>query len=552
MQIGGANFVYLPHDKFILTMEKIIILKRTNKGKKDELQLRFRLRDGRAVDLFYKSNITTTLEKLDKFEDDGELKPKTTVYDGKLRDEIKSTKDAILKGYGDCKSQGINLDSTKFTERVNKELHPEVVEHTEDKTLLTSFRAFYKQYEELDDNGKNTSLVYRDYQVLDGKLVRYLKIIGQEAIIPKEFSDRVLMDFHHFMVDEYKYAAKAKYRHIYKGVLERNIPVKPRSQNTVATEIKKLRTFFIWYAKKNDDLGKTPFERLTDAELTKITAEDYDEAICLTKDEFMSVLDAEVPSTLQETKDLFVLQCNFGARIEDFKKLGMNNISVDPNGIPYLRYLPHKTLRKSKDDIETPILRYSLDIIKKYRFQFPILKYVTGKSGYNHKIKELLKFCGIDRGCKVYNPKTESNDIIPLWQKASSKLCRKTFVDMMNKAQIDEYAAGLHKKGSGAVKRYTNMGLKDRFNLMCFAFSQPPYAVDENLNVVDMKTNKVEELQKKADELRTQIAEKTAALPAAPTTSEEFLAWSQMMNEITACNQQLNDINAQLIEELKK
>ena len=533
-------------------MEKIIILKRTNKGKKDEIQLRFRLRDGRAVDLFYKSDISTTLEKLDKFEVDGELKPKTTIFDHQLRNAISETKEAILKVYGECKSQGIVLDSFQLTERVNNELHPEKVERTDDRTLLGQFRAFYQQYEELDDEGKNTSLVYRDYQVLDGKLERYLKIIAQESILAKEFSDRELVDFHRFMIDEYKYASKTKYRRFYEDVLERNIPTKPRSQNTVATEIKKLRTFYIWYAKKNDDFGKTPFERLTDAELERLTTEDYDEAICLTKDEFMKVMNTEVPATLQETKDVFLLQCNFGARIEDFKKLDMSNVTVDVNGIPYMRYLPHKTLKKSKDDIETPILRYSLDIIKKYKFQFPILKYVTGKSGYNHKIKELLKYCGIDRGCKVYNVETESNDMVPLWERASSKLCRKTFVDMMNKAQIDEYAAGLHKKGSGAVKRYTNMSLQDRFNLMCFAFSQPLYSVDKDLNVVDVKANIVDELQKQADELKSLIAEKMAALPAAPKTQDEFLAWSKAMSEITVCNQQLNEINSKLIEELKK
>ena len=533
-------------------MEKIIILKRTNKGKKDEIQLRFRLRDGRAVDLFYKSDITTTLEKLDKFEADGELKPKTTVFDPKLRDSISAIKEAILKVYGECKNLGIVLDSTQLTQRVNSELNPEKVERTDDRTLLGQFRAFYQQYEELDDEGKNTSLVFRDYQVLDGKLERYLKIISQESILVNEFSDRELMDFHHFMINEYKYASKAKYRKIYKEMMERFIPTKPRNQNTVATEIKKLRTFYIWYAKKNDDFGKTPFERLTDAELEKITSEEYDDAICLTKDEFMKVMNTEVPATLQETKDVFLFQCNFGARIEDFKKLSMKDVMVDPNGIPYLRYLPHKTLKKSKDDIETPILRYSLDIIKKYQFQFPILKYVTGKSGYNRKIKDLLKYCGIDRGCKVYNPETESNDMVPLWERASSKLCRKTFVDMMNKAQIDEYAAGLHKKGSGAVKRYTNMSLRDRFNLMCFAFSQPLYAVDKDLNVVDVKASIVDELQKQADELKALIGEKTASLPAAPKTAKEFQAWSKMMSEIAACNQQLNEINAKLIEELKK
>lgn len=544
-------------------MEHITYFRR--REQKGEIRLRFRLQDTErgvdkthpnGVDLYHKSDIVAKVEDLDRLNLDGTFKDKVLAKNkamiGPLSNAIQAEIKIMAEVYSGIKKANLIVDSKTFHDMIEAYKHPDKVESKENKTLLAQFRAFYQQYEELDDDGKNISLVFRDYQVLDGKLERYLKVIGQEAILTNDFSDRELMDFHRFMIDEYKYAAKAKYSHIYEGMMKRNIPTKQRSQNTVATEIKKLRTFYIWYAKKHDDLGKTPFERLTDAELEKITSEDYDEAICLTKDEFMKVQETEVPASLQETKDVFLLQCNFGARIEDFKKWNMGNVMVDVNGIPYLRYLPHKTLKKSKDDIETPILRYSLDIIKKYRFQFPILKYVTGKSGYNIKIKELMKFCGIDRGCKVYNAKTQSNDIVPLWEKASSKLCRKTFVDMMNKAQIDEYAAGLHKKGSGAVKRYTNMSLQDRFNLMCFAFSQPIYAVDKSLNVVDVKANKVDELQRKADALKALIAEKTASLPAAPTTQEEFLAWSKAMSEITTCNQQLNEINAKLIEELKK
>ncbi len=43
---------------------------------------------------------------------------------------------------------------------------------------------------------------------------------------------------------------------------------------------------------------------------------------------------------------------------------------------------------------------------------------------------------------------------------------------MMNKVQINMYAAGLHKEGSDAVERYTKLDIKDRFVLMCAAFKQ--------------------------------------------------------------------------------
>ena len=39
----------------------------------------------------------------------------------------------------------------------------------------------------------------------------------------------------------------------------------------------------------------------------------------------------------------------------------------------------------------------------------------------------------------------------PIYEVASSKLARKTHVDMLNKVQINYYAAGLHREGSKAA-----------------------------------------------------------------------------------------------------
>ena len=63
-------------------------------------------------------------------------------------------------------------------------------------------------------------------------------------------------------------------------------------------------------------------------------------------------------------------------------------------------------------------------------------------------------------------------------------LARSTHVDMMNKVQINIYAAGLHRQGSGAVTHYTMLELADRFKLMNLAFNQEDYRVDKNLEVI--------------------------------------------------------------------
>ncbi len=165
----------------------------------------------------------------------------------------------------------------------------------------------------------------------------------------------------------------------------------------------------------------------------------------------------------------------------------MDNIAVSPDGFPYIHYLPQKTRDTQSDhrEVETPIVRFAFDILKRTQFDFPVLRYATGENGYNAKIKRLLKYCEINRPVAVYNEEKKVNEYKPLWEVGSSKLCRKTHVDMLNKVQINKYAAGLHRVGSTAVDRYTKIELRDRFTLLCVAFDQEPYTVDDDLNVIE-------------------------------------------------------------------
>lgn len=213
----------------------------------------------------------------------------------------------------------------------------------------------------------------------------------------------------------------------------------------------------------------------------------YDDPFFLRKDELLKIIKAKVPVSLEDTRDAFLVQCAFGCRISDFSVMSMNSIATSDDGIPYVHYIPQKTAnaQEGNAEVQTPIVRYAFDIIKRTGFVFPILNNTYGEFGYNAKIKSLLLVCKIDRPVAQYNEATKRNDYVPLYKVGSSKLARKTHVDMMNKVQIDRYAAGLHKKGSSAVNRYTFMELKDHFALMNLAFDQKVYKVDKDLNVIE-------------------------------------------------------------------
>ena len=275
-----------------------------------------------------------------------------------------------------------------------------------------------------------------------------------------------------------------KYRGLYINMDNRNIPQAPRGQNTVATKLKKLQAFFN-ELESNDEIAVSPFRKLGKQRKTIMMKEQYDEPIFLTKNEFVRIQNTNVPSSLQETKDVFILQCSLGCRVGDFQELSFDNISIEEN-IPYIHYLPQKTIKENdtRIEIKTPLMRFALEIIQKYNFKFRILRYVYGERGYNDKIKILLEHCCIERLVPIFNESTGKNEYKSLCKIASSKLARKTHVDMMNKVQVDKYAAGLHSKNSNAVNRYTSLSIKDRFILMCAAFGSSEYKVDEQLNII--------------------------------------------------------------------
>lgn len=62
-----------------------------------------------------------------------------------------------------------------------------------------------------------------------------------------------------------------------------------------------------------------------------------------------------------------------------------------------------------KEDVQTPIVRYAFDILKLRPFDFAIIRYPSGKSGYNVKIRQLLEYCGIDRKVKSFDAEKKDN-----------------------------------------------------------------------------------------------------------------------------------------------
>lgn len=457
-------------------MAKILIFKRKEQTE-GTIKLRFRIRDGRDTQIFHPSDIEADVKALKKLNDDGTKKDGVVIYDTELSEKIKKEIKYLTLAYEKMKENGYDLTSEVLEKMYLEVKKPDEAEREAGHTLVQEFQKYLKDAVKLKFVGEQR---LKTLNVVLSELERYLAIKGRTKILVKEFTDKDVLSFQDFVFDEYKYVKNHK--RLYSGMSEKNIPQKRRAPNTVAVRMKALQSVF-----RGIDTDYNPFDKLPKKYRTAITKEEYEEPICLDREEFFKIYATSVPDTLRETKDAFLLQCSFGCRIGDFTSLCMDNVAVDDNGIPYIHYLPQKTIRTNvkKIEIETPIMRYALEIIKKYKFNFQVLKYVSGKSGYNVKIKSLLQHCEIDRLVKGLDDETGEIVSKPLYEFGSSKLCRKTNVNIMREVQIDEYAAGLHAVGSQAVECYHNNGIRSRFILMCAAFNQPIYKVDKEFNIIE-------------------------------------------------------------------
>ena len=300
------------------------------------------------------------------------------------------------------------------------------------------------------------------------KLYRFLKIIGRTSMPLRAFTNDMVLEFRLFIQDEYQYVPS--YPELYPLGAGHHPPRKRLRDTTVVHDLKLLQAFFA-ELENTGEIDRSPFRRISVEKRRVMMHVMYDAPVFLRAEELKRVMSAEVPEQLQWAKDIFVLNCCIGCRISDLLRLTIDKVTVSDDGIPYVHYIPQKTARLQSVNVEvsTPLIEPAMEIINRTGLRLMEGDPHYGKQRYNKALRELLRLCGISRQVSLYCPETGDNVYRPLYDVASSKLARKTHIDMLNKVQINYYAAGLHRAGSDAVFRYTNLELKDRYELIKMA-----------------------------------------------------------------------------------
>lgn len=424
-------------------MASVTAFIRVSTKRKDKVHVRFRLRDGRNVQLFHKSEIEIIPSDWDSTKQ--AIKAKV-LYNEKERaifaEKIATRKKIILDAYNN-QSNKEGLTSNWLEIEVDKKLNPEKYAAPEDtpQTFFEAFDEFLNKRKISDVRKKNFRVIGRAFQRYE--LYRSIKTQQNFSLELNSITPDILRDAEVFLKKEH--IIFEKYPEIYEAVPETRTP-QPRGQNTINDIFTKLRTFYLWAI----EAGKTennPFKTFSVEECV------YGTPYYITVEERNQLYNTDISSRPQLAiqRDIFVFQCLIGCRVGDLYKMTKSNVI---NGA--IEYIARKTKEGRPVTVRVPLNAIAKEILDRYPGGQSLLPFISEQK-YNVAIKEMFRLAGLTRPITILNPTTGEPDIKPLNEIASSHLARRCFVGNLYKQVKDPNLVGAlsgHKEGSKAFARY--------------------------------------------------------------------------------------------------
>ena len=254
-----------------------------------------------------------------------------------------------------------------------------------------------------------------------------------------------LREFKSWLQEEHNLAGQ--YPLFYKDV-EKQKYEQIRSENSITGYFYRIRTVVKWCIKRGLTRNN-PFDQY------QITQPMYGDPFYLTLEERDRVYYADLSglgATHPIYRDIFMFQCLIGCRVSDLNRLTKANV-VDG----CVEYIPQKTKMEHANTVRDPLNKKALEILERYKDLEDALLPRFSHFGYNKKIKEILKYVGIDRMVRVLDPKTREDVARPLYEVATTHTARKTFIGNLYKQVKDpNLIASMsgHSEGSRAFVRY--------------------------------------------------------------------------------------------------
>lgn len=420
--------------------------------KKDtEVNIRFRLSDGRNIQLYHTSDIRVNTDLWDSKND---CVKKRVVFDADKRKEIDSAvifrKRIVLDVYEKNKDQS-QLTSEMFEQLIDEALHPERYGKNKDG-FFDLFESYLEKRKLSDVRDKNFRVLVRALQ----RFELFKKKIGDKSysLDINTINSDIIEDFEDFLRSEH--SIFEEYPHIYKEIpsiidsRRKNVKPRPRGNNTICALFNKLRAFFNWCNEQGITENR-PFDKYSG-----VTTEKYGQPYYITLEERNTIADfdlSEFPH-LEVQRDIFVFQCLIGCRVSDLLKMTPSSV-IDGSIV----YIPRKTKDNDPIIVDVPLNERAAKLVEKYKnvdTQGMLFPFISAQK-YNEAIKEIFTKCGITRIVTRINPTTGEEEKCPINEIASSHLARRTFVGNLYKQVKDPNLVGSmsgHKEGSKAFARY--------------------------------------------------------------------------------------------------
>ena len=428
--------------------------------------IRFRLTDGRKIQLFHKSELLVSSDVWDNKKECIKAKILYRADERARLDYAVSARKGLLMEVYENVDDKDSLTSAEFEKLIDMRLHPE--KYKDEGKVHMDFFYYFRKFLDVKNYSPSDKKNYETMIRMLRRFEMFQKVRGGDDYVLDFMTMNVdtIRDLEGYVRDEYKYVDKKTYKFIFDSIPEKRKP-DVRGANTIAKIMKRFRTFIKWclkegliesdpfvgYEQKNPVYG-TPYY-ITLEERSQIASTDLQEAWeRLDKGRQGTIPRSSLPQ-LSIQRDIFVFHCMIGCRVGDLISLTPENVIND-----HISYIAKKTSRERVDSIEVPLNSTAKAIIEKYwegrDRTGPLLPFISPQK-YNDCIKDIFLLCGITRNVPIWNSTTGKEEQHPLNEIASSHLARRTFIGNLYKKVQDPNMIGKlsgHVEGSKAFARY--------------------------------------------------------------------------------------------------
>ena len=413
---------------------------RTQKESKN-VCVRFRIYEGRKVDMSIKSNISVDSSMWDNSKEALKQGSTTPISRNRIAYRINTWKAAIMQAFEELRQSPEEITSQNLSIYVDRVLNPDKYKGA---AMFSSNMDFEQTFNYFIETTKVCHSRKNLFRIVLSTLFRFEQwkqnMNAKFKLSLDSIDAQLLNEIEYYMSNEYSlYGQYMQYG---------NTKCAPREKglNTIITRMNALRTFFLW-ARKMKMTNNYSFENYS------VKQETYGTPFYMTIEERNKLLVFSLEKEQEVQRDIFVFQCCIGCRYGDLIKLTKSSVINDS-----IEYIASKTVKGSGRVITVPLNNVARTILQKYKgFESEKLLPFMSVAQYNNLIKIIFEKAGIDRLVTILNPVTRKTEQKPLYMVASSHLARRTFIgNLYKQVQDPNMIASMsgHVDGSKAFARY--------------------------------------------------------------------------------------------------